>query len=107
MLLIQYGMQGSASSWAFRLCQRIAEAMGSDQAGLLAQSNAGSVPWSAIAGAPLGGPHPNPWDVEAVAKSIPANQILVMKTHSAPHTGLGELMRTGRVNSPKPVCGAL
>lgn len=97
MLLIQYGMAGSASSWAFRLCQKIAAAAGSDQAELLRRSGAGPVPWSGIRGAPLDRPHPNGWDIPAVLNRIPEDRILVMKTHSSPPDHLAPLMLAGRV----------
>lgn len=99
MLVIQFGMMGSASSWAFRLCQAMAEHMGSRQKPLLTKLDMGPVPWSAIAGAPMQRAHPNPWDLNQVLERLGAGEIFVMKTHSAPPTDLIGPLTTGEIRT--------
>ncbi|MEX0340419.1 MAG: sulfotransferase domain-containing protein [Arenibacterium sp.] len=82
MFVIQYGMQGSASSWAFRLCRSILEAMGSDQDEILKTLDMGKWAWASIKDAPFGTPPTNVWDVKEAMNRLPEGKSFVLKTHS-------------------------
>jgi hypothetical protein len=72
MFVIQFGMQGSASSWAFRLCRSLAEAMGSNQNEILKTIDQGKWAWASIKDTPLGNPTSNIWDVEKAISRLPS-----------------------------------
>ncbi|TKB01490.1 hypothetical protein E5672_16915 [Alteromonas portus] len=86
MILLQYGMQGSASSWVFNVLKLLAESEGSDQETLLQVSGAGKVAWRKLEGARLDGnkkrANYKPFNLQSIGEQLKGDDYLVLKTHS-------------------------
>lgn len=85
MIALQYGMQGSASSWVFGILRTIAEHQGSPQHALLDRAQVGPRAWRRLKGARLDGCNEpsDAFDLVKIAQLVPDDAIIVLKTHSS------------------------
>lgn len=84
MIVLQYGMQGSASSWVFNILKEIAELSGSSQSNILSKSGIGKKAWRRLKYTRYGA-HNTPedaWDLFEISNSIDDKELVVLKTHS-------------------------
>lgn len=101
MILLQYGMQGSASSWVFNVLKLLAESEGSDQETLLQVSGAGKVAWRKLEGARLDGNKKSanykPFNLQSISERLNSGDYLVLKTHSDFPTNYLDLLIEGKL----------
>jgi len=84
VIVLQYGMQGSASSWVFNVLKEIAELRGSSQYEILSKSGIGQRAWRRLKYVRYG-THNIPedaWDLCEISNLIDDKDIVVLKTHS-------------------------
>lgn len=84
MILLQYGMQGSASSWLYKTLVYLSNSLGHEQKKLLNQAIGDRHAWGKLSGANFGsiGQGERPFDLKEISTKLDSDDWLVLKTHS-------------------------
>jgi hypothetical protein len=94
MIVLQFGMQGSASSWLFNTLVEISNTLGHDQQKIVKQATGSTIPWRKLSGEKMGKIEAGyvPFDLNDIDLNIDRDEFLVLKTHSDRPDSILELL---------------